>query len=217
MQTKAVTKAYFLLLDEKWDEDFLSLVYELLDKRTVEKCRRKRKVQDRLASACAHLLVRKCVCSTCGIDTKSLEIGENEYGKPFFCKFPDIHFSISHTDGAVFAAVSDENIGVDIERITKARKSVQNRYFTEVEKEYCGQSDERFFEIWTKKEAYVKYTGKGLCEGLNTFCTLSDKKDMILSARQGQYVMSVCQEKPQNVLIETRTLEQMRQWAKQNI
>ena len=36
-------------------------------------------------------------------------------GKPYFPDFPEVHFNLSHTTGAVLVALSGEPVGVDIE------------------------------------------------------------------------------------------------------
>ena len=49
----------------------------------------------------------------------------------------------------------------------------------------------RFYEIWTKKESYVKMTGRGLTEKLMTIDTLSNAfyQQMLLD---DMYILSVC-------------------------
>ena len=36
----------------------------------------------------------------------------------------------------------------------------------------------RFFRIWTAKEAYMKYTGNGFSEGFKNFSVLDDSLDI---------------------------------------
>jgi len=40
------------------------------------------------------------------------------------------------------------------------------------------EQKEYFFELWTLKESYIKYTGQGLYQGLNTF-SISKKNGFI--------------------------------------
>lgn len=215
MQTKAFTKAYFLLPDDDFDKLFLEKAYALLDNDTLDACKRKRVFSHRLASTLSHLLVRKCVVEHYGIKSQKLVLSKNEYGKPYFCDYPDIHFSISHTDGAIFVAVSNGNIGVDIEKISRARKGVMQKSFTDDEKQYCDGQDERFFEIWTKKEAYAKYTGKGLSEGFSAFSVLSDKKEMLYTTQYDEYMLSVCSKSA--VEIEKVGTKEFKEWIINNI
>jgi len=74
---------------------------------------------------------------------------------------------------------SDKEVGVDCED-TRARKdrkpdfeNVARRFFTADEQEYIAYgepgAEERFFEVWTAKEAYMKYTGNGFSEGFQSF------------------------------------------------
>ena len=78
-------------------------------------------------------------------------------------------FSISHTDGLTVIALSDCEVGIDVEKVRKADLRVVRR-FSKEEADYITEkeSDRRFFEIWTKKEAYLKCKGTGISGGLNS-------------------------------------------------
>ena len=49
-----------------------------------------------------------------------IEYCKTENGKPYIKNYPDYHFNISHSNGAVAIAFSDYPVGVDIEKIRKA-------------------------------------------------------------------------------------------------
>ncbi len=94
-------------------------------------------------------------------------------GKPFFEGTP-AYISLSHSNGRCLAAISDSNIGADIEKIVGDNERllrIAKRYFTPDEAEYVKVSPtKRFFEIWCKKESYLKYTGEGFSRPLASFC-----------------------------------------------
>ena len=84
-----------------------------------------------------------------------------EKGKPYVKGLP-VCFSISHSGDYAVCVVSDEEIGIDIEKIRPINKRVADKFATEKEKEYILSSSNGFFEIWTLKEAYFKCIGTGL-------------------------------------------------------
>lgn len=74
--------------------------------------------------------------------------------KPFFPDYPELHFNLSHTNGAVLVALSDAFIGVDIERIRPLNRQILRRLpknFTELD----------FFQSWVRREARFKRIGTG--------------------------------------------------------
>jgi len=114
------------------------------------------------------------------------------HGKPYFedPALKGIFFSRSHSSNYEVLCFSDGEVGLDCEN-TKGRPGICGRFagiaercFTEDEREYVmgtgsesGSKDEddpltRFFEVWTAKEAYMKYTGNGFSEGFRTFSVL---------------------------------------------
>ncbi len=91
---------------------------------------------------------------------ESKEICRNP--KPFLANCP-YQFNLSHSGDYLVLAVGDVPIGVDIEKITRVRPKVMERYFSDSEKEKVAKEGaDAFYEIWTKKESYIKYTGNGL-------------------------------------------------------
>lgn len=84
-------------------------------------------------------------------------------GKPHL-KNNSFYFNISNSDNVTVCAISNNEIGVDIEKITY-RHRVLNKVFTDDEKCLVKTRDD-FTRIWVKKECYVKYLGIGLSYGL---------------------------------------------------
>jgi 4'-phosphopantetheinyl transferase len=81
----------------------------------------------------------------------------------------------------VVIAYGESPVGVDVERIRmdSGKENIARRYFTPEEQEYlfsAGEAEkaERFFEIWTAKESYLKYLGTGLRRSLNSFSVVPD-------------------------------------------
>ena len=76
-------------------------------------------------------------------------------GKPFFADCPGVHFNLSHTAGAVLAAVSDQPVGVDIERIRPVGRHLMARLAP-------GGTEADFFQSWVRREARTKRSGAGV-------------------------------------------------------
>ena len=43
------------------------------------------------------------------------ELEKGEHGKPYFRHFPQIHFNISHSQGIAACAISDYEVGIDVD------------------------------------------------------------------------------------------------------
>lgn len=109
---------------------------------------------------------------------------QNPYGKPEIASpamQPAIRFNISHCDGMIIGGLTrTHDIGVDAEdcrRATAAGLDRLSQYFSNIEindlKDISkSKYEERFFDYWTLKEAYIKARGKGLAIPLSSFSFL---------------------------------------------
>lgn len=84
---------------------------------------------------------------------ENISIKRNLYRKPFL-KGNEIYFNISHTENLICIAMSQFEVGVDIE--SKERK-ISNLLL----KKYSYSDCESFIRAWTRYEAYVKLKGTG--------------------------------------------------------
>ena len=95
----------------------------------------------------------------------SLDYYINKYGKQYL-KNDKIFFNISHSFDYVITAISNNEIGIDIEKVRQTPIKIINQFATEKEKEYILSSnkniEERIFKIYTLKEAYFKMLGTNL-------------------------------------------------------
>ncbi len=89
--------------------------------------------------------------------------GEN--GKPEFDIERDIYYNMAHSGEYVACAVADTPVGIDIDGSRNADLKIAKRFFTQEECDMINSSSD-FFKIWTFKEAYGKYTGKGVVPAL---------------------------------------------------
>lgn len=154
---------------------------------------------DKKLSLYSEIIVRQLACKELNIENEDLIFDRNEFGKPYLIDYPEFHFNISHTRNAIAVAISDKPVGIDIERIKDADLNIARRFFTEQEQAYilCNELDQlkRFYEIWTKKEAYIKYMGKGLSIPLKSFdVTEYVIRDRINCFEINGYAVSVCRD-----------------------
>lgn len=117
--------------------------------------------QKQKSKIAADNLCRNAISDYCGISAKKIEFGTEKNGKPF-AKGLDIHFNISHSGDLVVCAVSDKEIGIDIEKIRSINPRVFEKFADKKEVEYINSHKNGLFEIWTLKEAYFKCIGTGL-------------------------------------------------------
>ena len=86
-------------------------------------------------------------------------------GKPYF---PDssLHFSISHSKGHVFCALSDRPIGIDAEEADRAiSPALATKILSASEYAQWQQAEDprkALLTFWVLKEAQAKCTGEGL-------------------------------------------------------
>ncbi len=118
-------------------------------------------------------------------------IKKSQKGKPYF-ENSNVYFNITHSRDFLAVAIGKAQVGIDAEFLRKADLRVANR-FCESEKEYIfeADSDRRFFEIWTKKEAYLKYNGVGISGGLTSFNVLENPQ-MFKTFIINEYILTVC-------------------------
>lgn len=137
---------------------------------------KKADIKDRKLSLAGDMLVKKYLSKLYGIQPEKLVFAKGEHGKPYVVNLP-AHFNISHSGKYTVLAISDEPIGVDIEEIREFSAITARKLFTEEELSYVAGNDpsrrkslmqQCFFEVWTAKEAYIKYIGTGLSGGIKS-------------------------------------------------
>ena len=81
-------------------------------------------------------------------------------GKPVFAQREDVCFSLSHSGPYALCAVSDGQIGADVQKIKPVHLSIARRFHFR-ERDWLAaqppqEQNRAFFRIWTRKEAWVK-------------------------------------------------------------
>jgi 4'-phosphopantetheinyl transferase len=103
---------------------------------------------------CTYAILRQALWEQyCWRDFPKLEL--SSFGKPYFPEHPTVHFNVSHTHGAVLVGLSDEPVGVDIERIRPVSARSMRRIADVA-------TEKAFFQSWVRREARAKRGGTGV-------------------------------------------------------
>ncbi len=173
------------------DEEFEKMYINSDETRKAKADRIKRNPAKKLSVAAGEL-ARTMLSEKFNIDKKQIRFRIGKNGKPY-AENINAEFSISHSGTVAICAVSDVPVGIDIERIRDVDLSVAKKHFAPDEQDYVFEkmslSKQRFFEVWTRKEAYVKMLGKGISH-FPEFSTMGDKN--IVTHIRNKYIVSVC-------------------------
>ncbi len=189
-----MTEVYLYKLPDITDCE-ISRLMEFVSSDRKAKIQRLKHKENKCQSLFAALLLRAVLCLKLNVKNQELEFEVAEKGKPYLVGRQDVHFSVSHTQGLVAVAVSEFEIGIDVEVIKSADLKLVKRFFTADEQAFIvPETDgwlERFYLVWTRKEAYVKRSGQGLSTPLTSFSVIGESDDFTTFTTNG-YVVSVC-------------------------
>lgn len=194
-------KLYKAFLSDFSQEEY-NKYYGMLDETRKEAVDRMRNEADKRLSVLGESLARRGISEHCKIGEAMIQLERTENGKPFTVGL-DVCFSISHSKDVAVAAVSDKKIGVDIEKIRFCETRVARFACVESDIEYVFGSKsipeafdevslERFFHLWTAKEAYIKFNGKVMAN-IKDFSYESIKSNC-RTIREGEYILTVYEE-----------------------
>lgn len=155
--------------------DITSLI-DLLDNLERERYQHLHK-NHQLTYLVSHAACRQILAKYLTVPAEQIKYKKNQYGKPLLDHETSIHFNMSHSHYYALIAVSNHSeIGVDIEYIEKKTswEKIARRFFHDKEIAFLFDSDPSkqksiFFQIWTRKEAYIKALGTGFSTPFSSF------------------------------------------------
>ncbi|MBQ8638624.1 MAG: 4'-phosphopantetheinyl transferase superfamily protein [Lachnospiraceae bacterium] len=167
-------------------------------KEKADRCRHK---EDRMRCVVTGALVRYAAESV--LSEPNFEVTCSSFGKPYLKKEANFYYNLSHSGAWTVIAYGSSEVGIDIERMlmNTQREEIVSRYFTADEQEYIlngadARRSQRFYQIWTAKESYLKYVGTGLSRPLNSFSVLADEKKLGVRFDtciwEKEYCMTLC-------------------------
>lgn len=124
----------------------------------------------------SRVLTKSVLADKLGISAHQVNIQLQPNGKPFVQGSKTIYFNLSHSADVIVLAVTEEGeIGVDVERVNREFQWKRiDSVLAASEMEWIQKNEpidpfsvyQRFFQIWTLKEAYIKCTGQGMSSHL---------------------------------------------------
>ncbi len=148
----------------------LKKAYNLVSKNRQEKIDFYRFDKDKKLSCGAYLLLKKLLAEKNITDPI---FKTEKYGKAYISNHENIHFNLSHSGKIVLCAISDMEVGADVEYVDREIDlNIAKHYFYNREYESIMNAENRpeeFFKYWVLKESYMKYTGLGMNLNLDSF------------------------------------------------
>jgi len=144
---------------------------ELLSRAELAHCSAFQRESDRRCALLARVLLRETLSRYAPVAPEAWEFRSGPHGKPEIAQpaGAQLCFNLSHAGGRVACAVGfGHEIGIDLEDTARACDPLElgERVFTSAENRALRALDgsarqQRFFELWTLKEAWLKARGTG--------------------------------------------------------
>ncbi len=138
-----------------------------------------------------------------------LETAHKKYGKPYIASLP--FFNISNSTDYVVCAVSNKEVGVDVEKISRMKNTLARHILSTAEYENeqtvsGARLQTLLCEKWTRKESYLKMLGVGLRRKMTDLTFAGDTllgEDVFsrVYGIDGGYLLAFCRSAPTSVSI----------------
>lgn len=149
----------------------------VLSPEELERARRFRFEEDRWRYLGGTLFQRLVLAQYLSCPLSEVSYSRNQWGKPSLNQSHDsmVRFSLSRSHQTALLAVNNGcEVGADLEYALgrNCNDLGMKRYFARQERDFIESASdirEAFFEIWARKEAYIKGIGRGLSHPLGEF------------------------------------------------
>lgn len=108
----------------------------------------------------------------CDLSVEDYTVKYHKNKKPRLICDKNLCFNISHSGDYVALALSDSEVGCDVQEIKPYNQKLINRCYCDNEIKLIEDSEnkqEPFIYLWTLKESILKFKGDGVSGGLSTY------------------------------------------------
>lgn len=169
-----MVKVYVASIDKLLEDDYFELKKQYVSEERKKKIGACKMKTDKARSLAAGLLLQFAWNSYKRKNSEMIEISYIKNGKPVCISDEAFHFNLSHSGEYVACAVSEGAVGLDIQQVKKVDLLIAKRFFLPEEYELILKAQpkdqpEIFCRLWAGKESYMKYTGDGMTQMMNSF------------------------------------------------
>lgn len=160
---------YWLDISEFPTND-ISFYYQVLDMDEKKRFKTFKSIERKKEFLIGRFLLKVLLARWLRVPIKKVSLEKGEFGKLHLKSNKLIHFNLTHSENIIACAISSSIVGIDCEVINSKFLHLATEVFSIQEIEYFNKftthREEVFFEIWTRKEAYLKALGTGIHDDL---------------------------------------------------
>lgn len=177
---------YAININNEITQERIQELYSYISKQEMVRINSFNHYDDQMRSLLGKILARYMLRKVYNLRNSTIYISYNNYGKPYLKNYP-YYFNISHSNSWVVCAIGNTEVGVDIERIENIDINIIKSNYTNIEymdilNKSINDRCEYFFDIWTLKESFAKYIGKGFYIPFNTFSIIKQNEKVIFKS-----------------------------------
>jgi 4'-phosphopantetheinyl transferase len=176
---------YAIKQKEKIEESVFNCLFNYISIDKQKRIKRFKFWQDEQRALLGAVLIKKLIAGKLSLNPEKIILKQNEYGKPHLESQPNFYFNISHSGSWVVCGISNNCIGIDVEKIKEINFDIAKRFFSieennDLNKKAGHEKQKYFFDLWTLKESYIKNIGKGLSLPLDSFSIKKNENNITM-------------------------------------
>lgn len=184
-----IIEIYWLKVPSNLSTELRDKLLVLLDSKELQTFERYRTEAKKNEFLIGRAMLKTILAAYLGVQPTRILFVYNAHGKPSLMELPEyrmnkpMYFNLSHSNGMIACAVTTYGpVGIDVELTTKDHLKVMPSVFVAQEQVYVLEQYanidriDRFYEIWTRKEAHVKALGEGFSCSPLSFSVLPENK-----------------------------------------
>ena len=147
--------------------DQLPKLENILSTNEIERSKRYHFGKDKQRFIICRGILKHIMAKHLGLEVNDIILAKDHNKKPFLLSHPNFFFNVSHAENYAVIAIDINTIGIDIECTDKDfdYMTIVPSVFSKSEIDVINTTKTQkltFYKFWTRKEAIVKATGKGI-------------------------------------------------------